>query len=392
MQIHILAATALVVAGLFTSATPRAQAPTKTDEVAWSDELQKSATAWAERFVQRLRAGEFDPDAGLGIFDREAIAAAALDGVESDDKDMLTRFRDGLVTGMQRTDQALFEQWSAGQPKFKRVLLVDGRPVARMRVAGDNGVSILDFPLVRKGDEWRAVDMRNHAVGLSMVEGMRQNVLVMMPGLDAGVLARLLGAGKDARNDATHMKAMVEHQLKGEFASAVAEHRKLSKEMKATGIVTALHLTCLGMLDDEDAYAAALEQAAKDHPAPKFRLMLVDAHFVRQRWDAAIACVDEFMAAIERDAALLTMRAMLQLQAGRVGDAQKSMQEAIDLEADCEYALSSGLDVWLAAEDWATVRDAIVALEKHHGYAFAGQLTDDVWAGFRAAPESEPWR
>lgn len=52
----------------------------------------------------------------------------------------------------------------------------------------------------------------------------------------------------------------------------------------------------------------------------------------------------------------------------------------------------AGLDIWLAAEDWAAVRDAIVALEKHHGYAFTGQLTDDVWAGFRAAPESEPWR
>jgi len=67
------------------------------------------------------------------------------------------------------------------------------------------------------------------------------------------------------------------------------------------------------------------------------------------------------------------------------------LAEAHALEDDCVYAHLVGLDVLLAAQDHAAVRDSLAFLEAEARYDF-GALEDPLWDAFRSAPESERWR
>jgi len=355
------------------------------------DKQLQSAEAWARKFETALRKDR--PKDVEGFLDLDAILAGVLDGVKVDNQAMLDGFEQGMRSSMGQASSTLWAQWRDSQPKFKKMLVVDGKPSARFRFSGDNGISIVDLRLVQAKGEWRIGDVYNHAFGLGMVAQMRSTAALMLKGLDAGVIARMFGAAEVSPKDGSRVADMARRLRQGDFKGAIAVHAKLSKKMRETPMVTALQLQAMSMIEgNEDDYVAALEAAAKRFPAPQFRLTLIDAHFLKERWDAGIACIDECMKAVDRDAVLLSLRAAMQLQAKRMQGAIADMNEAMSLEPDCEFALSTGLDIWLAAEDWKAVRDAIVKLEKTGNYDFKGAIGSEQWAGFRAAPESKPWR
>ena len=106
----------------------------------------------------------------------------------------------------------------------------------------------------------------------------------------------------------------------------------------------------------------------------------------------AVDCVDAFMKVVGQDAALLALKSTLLKSKGDIPLARTTLQQAFDLEPDCAYAHSTGLDVLLAAKDFEAVCDSIQFLEKNAGYDFKGNLTDPVWDEFKKAPESQPWR
>ncbi|MFN3239930.1 MAG: tetratricopeptide repeat protein [Planctomycetota bacterium] len=353
--------------------------------------VRQSVEAWARTFEKALR--EDQPDEVEGFLDVEAIMDATLDGVEVDNASVLKGFRAGMKGSMGTANRTLWTQWAASQPKFKQVLLIDGKPSARFRFCGENGISILDLRLRKDGDTWRVADVYNHAFGLGMVDQMRSTAALMLKGLDAGVIARLFGAEGVSPKDGSRVADMTRKMRQGDYQGAMAVYARLSKAMQQTQMVTALHVQSLSMIESEsDAYVAALEDAARRFPAPQFRLTLIDAHFLKERWDAAVGCIDDCMKAVGRDAVLLTLRALMLLQADRKADAIADLKEAVSLEPDCEYVLSTGLDVWLAAKDWKAVANAIRKLEATGEYDFKGQLQGEQWAGFAAAEESKPWR
>ena len=351
----------------------------------------QSVETWARKMEGALRNNR--PKDVEGFLDLDAIIAATIEGIEVDDKAVLRGFRSGLKSSLGTVSNTLWQQWTANQPTFKQVVVVAGEPAARFRFCGENGISILDLRLNRDGDTWRVCDVYNHAFGLGMVDNMRSAAVLMLKNLDSSVIARLFGASKVSRKDNTRIADMTRKIRQGDFRGAVAVHAKLSDTMKQTSMVTALHVQALSMIDGEtDAYVAALEDAAKRFPAPQFRLTLVDAHFLKGQWDEGLACLDECMKAVGRDAALLTLRAMLNFAAKRTAAAVADLNEAMALEPDCEYMLSSGLDVWIAAEDWKAVAKAITRLEKTGEYDFKGAISGEEWGGFHKSPESKPWR
>jgi tetratricopeptide (TPR) repeat protein len=111
-----------------------------------------------------------------------------------------------------------------------------------------------------------------------------------------------------------------------------------------------------------------------------------------KQYDKAVGCLDAFMQALEKDAALLTLKSLIQHAGGDVAAARASLQEALELEPDCVYARAKGLDVLLAAKDYRAVRDSMIFLEKKGGYHFKGAMTGPVWDDFKKSPESAPWR
>src|SRR6185503_4857647 len=119
-----------------------------------------------------------------------------------------------------------------------------------------------------------------------------------------------------------------------------------------------------------------------------FQFMLVDAYYLEKDYDNAIRCIDNFMQTLEKDAALLALKSLMLNAKGDIKDAQTVLSEAFKLEPDCIFAHSKGLDVLLAAKDFAGVRDSMIFLEQKGGYVFKGALSDPLWNEFKKAPES----
>jgi len=284
-------------------------------------------------------------------------------------------------------------QWIEQAPTFKRILVRDGVLHARFRfVDDDEGIAIVDYRLQDGEAGLRITDMHNQSSGMGMVEQMRQAVIPAFASRDMGLLARLIHGPDVSAADVRTFGELSAAFGQGDSAAALAAYAKLPAALRDTAMATSMHITSLLRSGDEEAYAAALKAAGARFPAPLFRFGLVDVHALEQDYPAAVACVDEFMAAVERDAALLALRALLVLQAGDTPAAHATLREALALEPDCEYAHVTGLDVLLAAGDHAAVRDSLEFLEGLGTYSFEGQLDDPIWAGFREAPESRPWR
>jgi tetratricopeptide (TPR) repeat protein len=179
----------------------------------------------------------------------------------------------------------------------------------------------------------------------------------------------------------------------GDQAAVLKAYEKLPDALRATAMVTALHIAALGEVGDEAEYARMLERAAARFPAPMFRFSLLDAYHLAGRWDDALRVLDEFMRAVERDAVLLGLRATLELAAGRIEHARRDLREGLALEPQCASVHLYGLEVWLAARDWAGIAASLRFLDGTGKYAFRGTLGgDEAWAEFLRAPESEPWR
>lgn len=386
------AALLLLVLGAASSLATPAQAQTDgappTDLAKWSKEDVAKAEAFVRKFLDDLASES--PHGALEAFDFEAMLDIVFDGIGTNEE--RTEMRKGARSTM---DQALLQTLTMvaqEDRKLKRLLMVDGQPCARVRFAGQQGITILDLELVRRGDGFAFRGLNNRTIGVSVLAEMRNMAVIVTARKSSGMLARLLGTDSVSAADVDNLLEMNLAFQRGEFDKAKGRHDKLSKTLQESSLVTALHLQILANGADEGAYVTALESAVARFPAPKFRMTMLDAHFLRRRWKEAIRCVDEAMQGIERDAALLTLRATIQLQSGDVAAARQSTAEAMALEPDCRYVLARSLDVLLAAKDWTTLAATMQTLEKTWKYEFRGKLEGEVWAEFRKQPEAKPWR
>ena len=386
------AALLLLVLGAASSlATPahaQATGALPPDVAKWSKEDVAKAEAFVQKFLDDLVSEK--PHEALAAFDFEAMLDIVFDGIGTDDE--RAEMRKGARSTMDQSLLQTFTMVASGERKRKRLLTVDGQPFARVRFAGEPGITILDLELVRRGDGFAFRGLHNRTIGVSVLEEMRTMAVIVTAKESSGPLARLLGTDSVSAADVDNLLQMNQAFQRGEFDKAKTSHDKLSKPLRESSMVTALHLQILANGADENAYVAALESAVARFPAPKFRMTMLDAHFLRQRWKEAIRCVDEAMAGIERDAVLLTLRATIELRSGDVAAARKSTAEAMALEPNSLYVLTKSLDVLLAAKDWATLAATMQTLEKTGKYDFHGKIGDDAWAEFRKQPESKPWQ
>jgi tetratricopeptide (TPR) repeat protein len=353
----------------------------------WSADRLRSAEEFAVR-IEKILLGE-DPDALTAMFDLDGIASAITVAITDDERETKSTRRE-MRKGLEGALRQVVEMWRQSMPKKKRVLIVDGRVAARFRFTGDGVVMFFDLWLEPAGAEWRIVDFSHRVMGFGMVEQLRVLFASLFADEDPGVFARLFGSN-DAANDRREIDNMNEARKRGDHTGVLAAFQSLSAPVQKHGLIRRLWLQSLAMVGTPDEYVAALEETIRMCPAP-LRFSYVDAFVVKKDWQKAIACVDELIASLERDAALLALRASFQQQAGDVPGARKTLAEALRLEPDCEYALLNGLDVLLAAKDWPALRSALQALEKTGNHDVRAMLEDEAWTEFRKAPESEPWR
>lgn len=364
-----------------------AEAP-PADLAKWKKEDVEKAQAFAREFFDDVAAGRSDE--AIAALDLDAMLAIVFDGLGSDAE--RKEMREGAKKTMGPSLVQGFAAMLAGEQCLKRTLVVDGKPRVRFRFVGDQGIAFLDVELGWRNGNWAILDLHNLSFGISTVEGMR-NMAVLLSGRESpGLFARLLGTKSVLAEDCERLEALAKASQRGDYVRGKAAHDALSEDLKATLLVTSMHLQLVMNGPDEAAYVAALERAVEQFPAPRFRMTMIDAHFLRKRWKEAVACIDDTMKGIEQDGTLFALRASILLQDGDVAAARKSAAEAMQLDPDSEYVLTRCLDVLLAAKDWTAVVGVLQKLEKTGKFAFQGNLEGEIWAEFVKQPESKPWR
>jgi len=390
--IHGLACTIVLlcvaVPALPASVPAHSDATRGLDLAKMSKEEVASAEAFAQSFLEQMTTER--QELALEAFDLEGILETTFDGIGSEAES--AQMRDGARGPMRQSFLHVLTVLGKQESKLKRLVMVNGQLRARYRFNGDNGITFLDLEMARRGDGWTFRDLHNLSYGLSSLDEMRSMAILLHAKSSTGLLARMFGTDAISSEDINNLKQLGLAFQGGKFELALALYEKMPKVMQDSSAMTAIHLQLLQNGTDENKYIAALEAATARFPAPKFRMLMVDAHLLRERWKDAIKCLDEAMIGIERDAVVLTLRASILLMSGAVDEARKSTIEALALEPDCRSVLVGSLDVYLTVKDWSAVAACIRKLEATGEFEFRGNLVGEIWQEFLTQPESKPWR
>jgi hypothetical protein len=352
-------------------------------------ELRSELESFARQFEADIRSG--DSNAVRRAFDGAAIAEGICEGMQGTQKS-LSQFKSGMQAGLAKATMRLTQQWSESDAKYKGLVLYKGSPAARIRFAREEGVALVDMVLRRNSQgKVRIVNLCNHAMGYDMVEQCRQSSAPMLAEQDKGFLERLVNKPNISPADMKRFADLSKRFASQDYAGVVSAYKGLPPALKDM-TVTMVYILALQNLGKDDQYKQALKEAGKRFKSASFQFMLVDAYYLDKKYDQAIECIDNFMQMLEKDAALLALKSLMLNDKGDIKGAQTVLSEAFKLEPDCIYAHSKGLDVLLAAKDFAGVRDSMIFLEKTGGYAFKGTLKDPLWDEFKKAPESARWR
>ena len=353
-------------------------------------ELRSELESFARQFEADIRSG--DSNAVRRAFDGAAIAEGICEGLQGPEK-ALSQFKNGMQQGVAKSTTRLCQQWSESNAKYKALVLYKGSPAARFRFAPEDGIALVDLVLRRNSQgKVHIVNLCNHSVGYDLVEQSRQTAAPMLAEQDKGFLQRLVNKPNLSPADMNRFGDMAKRFASQDYAGVVSAYTGLPPALKETMTATMVHIAALQHLGRDDQYKQALKEASKRFKSASFQFMLVDAYYLDKEYDQAIECIDNFMQALEKDAALLALKSLMLQAKGDFKGAQTVLREAFKLEPDCIYAHSKGLDVLLAAKDFAAVRDSMIFLEKTGGYAFKGTLKDPLWDEFKKAPESARWR
>jgi tetratricopeptide (TPR) repeat protein len=398
---HLLCATALTVSCLV-ACSKKEQKPAKPvtaksasiryESVAQvPEETRKELEAFARQLESDLKAG--NTQAVQAAFSVPGIIDVICDGMKVPDK-QLDQFKIGMQSGLLRTLKYVSGVWTTEQSKYKGVVLYKGSAALRFRfVSEEAGISLLDLVVTKdsKGKP-HIVDFYNQGMGFGMVEQTRQTAAPLLAELDKTFLDRLLDKPNLSSADLQCFSAFMLKFRENDFAGVVARYKTLPTILRTNVTSTAIHISALQRLGDNKAYKDALKEAANRFKTANFEFMLVDLYFLDKEYDKAIECLDHFMQAVGKDAALLALKSLLLYAKHEAPAARTALLEAFQLEPDCLYAHAKGLDVLLETRDFARVRDSMIFLEQNADYKFKGSLTDPLWDEFKKAPESQQWR
>jgi hypothetical protein len=372
--------------------TTSATAPKFTNLAEVPENVRQELDAFGRELEAELRAKNFK--GAKAKFHLAGFSKLLVEGVNAS-PDLVEKSRKQMESGFRESLDRLVKTWAENDLKYKHLVIHDGQVKLRFRMASSNvGVSIMDFTVQKRPEgKLGLIDIYNHAVGTSMVDQGRQNALPLLMEMDRGLLDRMFGKSTGfSPKDIETFAEMTESFQKQNFKSVIASYRKLSPEMQRKTMPTVFHITALAQNQDMEGYKAALKEASKTQDSASFQFMLVDLYFLEGDHDKAIACLDAFMTAVEKDSALLALKGLILHSKGSTDAAREVFKEALALEADSYYTHEAGVPVLLAAKDHAAVAASMRFLEANGPHQFKGALTDAMWADFLKSPESAPWR
>lgn len=347
--------------------------------------------AFAKKLEQDLKNANA---AGVkAAFNLKGIIANILSGVQTSGPDM-DKFRLGMNQGLRQNLDHLIKMWSEQQVTYKHLVIHEGLLKPRFRFSSDKtGTILLDFTVEKDAEgKLGIVDFYNQVLGSGMVEQSRQAALPALAELDKSFLNRLFDKPNTKLEDIEKFGKMSDKFRQQDHKGVVEVYNSMPAEMQDNITANAMYLGALQAAGDVEGYKKALLSSAKNYTSANYQFKLVDLYFMEKNYDRAIECLDGFMAALEKDAELLSWKAQLQVEKGETASAAATIREALALEPKNTDVHAQGLDVFLAAKDFEAAAGSMKFLESTGKFKFKDSLKDPLWADFLQSPASQPWR
>ncbi|WP_050027129.1 hypothetical protein [Verrucomicrobium sp. BvORR034] len=348
-----------------------------------------------DAFAKKLEQDLKDSNAAgvKAAFNLKGIITKILSGVQTSGPD-IEKFRLGMNQGLRQNLDHLIKMWSEQQVTYKHLVIHEGLIKPRFRFSSDTmGTILLDFT-VEKDSEGKLgiVDFYNQVLGSGMVEQSRQAALPALAELDKSFLNRLFDKPNTKLEDIEKFGKMSDKFRQQDHKGVIEVYNSMPTEMKNSVTANAMYLGALQAVGDADGYKKALLASANHYTSANYQFKLVDLYFMEKNYDKAIECLDGFMAALEKDAELLSWKGQLQVAKGEPASAATTIREALALEPKNADVHAQGLDVFLAAKDFESTASSMKFLESTGKYNFKDSLKDPLWAEFLQSPASQPWR
>lgn len=309
-------------------------------------------------FAQKLAddAGKGDATAVKNAFDTKALFLRALDGIEIPADDY-PQFIKGMEDGANRRPGGV--AWSlVGQDmKFLRISEFEGMPMPLFRLNTPDGTNYLHImTLPSDSGKMKAVDMHILTSGEWTSQSTRRLIL---PYLQQMLGSRSRTAFQKEESEFVEqiekIQAVSAAHQSGNITALHQAYQSLPPSLQKLRFLRVIYLNSL--LGDKEAHLEEARRFEQDYPNdPATAFMLVDADFVREDWEGALAKIDIVRKTIGGDVYLDFLSANIVMSQGNHAKAAEMIRDSLQKEPEIEDA-------------WWTLFSCLVELKKHEDLA-----------------------
>jgi tetratricopeptide (TPR) repeat protein len=349
----------------------------------------ESMDALGKRIERAMEAR--DPAPMAGFIDGNALMARALRGLDTD-VESKRGFSAGAVGSIANLPRAILAQLGAdGSFVYRGVRETTEGPALLFRlVAASGGVNYHEYLLAdAEAENLTASDIYVYMLGNWLTETFREGYIAMMVEQDRSLVDKLLRGRSHLVEDQRVIAAAGRHIAAGRNKTARELIASLPADVQTRKNVMLLKIQATA--DDDDAYAAALEEFGKLYAKdPAWLLVGIDAYLLRGKHDRSI----ELLGALQErvggsDGYLGYLIGSTRLLQGDHAKARAAFESAIKMEPTETSAYYALIDVGLAEKDFSAVARDMDRVEKALDVEFSG--LEEI-EGFEEFVQSEAYQ
>jgi tetratricopeptide (TPR) repeat protein len=355
------------------------------------DECWEYGAAFEEATLQA------DPDTLSRMIDWQAVVDEATRGIDAP-ADVKSDFSQSFVQASQKGQSGLvstlvetIDQGGLCTPLH----LISGKARRGVRfrlLTADGALNYLDFTLARRADgSIKAVDVFPYAVGESIAQSTRHFYLSAVAEAQRSLIDRLTGKEQVLITHLPTLLEMNENLRTGQYDAVLTAYRGLPESLRRDRLFLVPRYTAAAEVDDNE-YQAALADFREYYPNdPSADLLMIDAYFLQNDFDAALESIDRLDRSIGGDAYLDVLRSSIHIERGEFDEARDAISRAIEAEPSLIAAYWAMLGLTLTQEDYAETARMLDLIAETFGMEFNDLTQLPEYAGFVASPQYADW-
>lgn len=283
---------------------------------------------------------------------------------------------------------------NGGSYKFLRLDKVGEEPFALFRLKNPNlgGINFHQFLLKRSEDgKVRANDLYIFATAERLSDTLRRVWLPLTVETNKNFVQRLTQPQDPLLTGLMSLPKLQKLVRDGQTAQALKMYRELPEEARKEKAFLLIRLAAAQRVSEEE-HAEVIEDFRKYHPGDAaLNFILIDGYFLKKDYESALGCIDRTNKNVGGDSCLLAMRANVLSLLDRSDEAEKTIEEAIQMEPDLPDNYFNGIEISLKTMNYNQTLKYITALESNFDVQFDDLKKIPVYSGFVKSPQYEKW-